>query len=81
MDGGTYFLRISDFIGSIQNRKYGTPLAMLLYLLAGGLFICMGIPRLWISAGAGAVFNPWLGTVVGLGASLLGAAALSLVGQ
>lgn len=81
LDGHAFFLKISDVIGSIQNRAYGTPLAMLVYLLVGGLFISLGVPRLWISAGAGAIFNPWLGTVIAMGASLVGAATLFQVGR
>jgi len=81
LDGHAYFLKISDFIRSIQDRSHGTLLAILIYLVAGGLFISMGVPRLWISAGAGAIFNPWLGTAVALGASLVGAATLFLVGR
>lgn len=80
LDGQAYFLKISSLIGSIQEQEYGTLLAMLAYLMIGGVFIGIGVPRLWISAGAGAVFNPWLGTVVALGASLIGAATLFLVG-
>ncbi len=81
LDAHSYFLKISNLIGSIQDRACGPPLAMLVYLVAGGLFISMGVPRLWISAGAGAVFNPWLGTAVALGASLVGAATLFQVGR
>ncbi len=80
LDGQSYFLKISAFIGAMQAREYGMLLTVLIYLVVGGLFISMGGPRLWVSAGAGAVFNPWLGTIVALGASLLGAAALFQAG-
>jgi len=80
LGGQAYFLKMSRMIGSIQEREYGTLLAILAYLMVGGGLISIGVPRLWISAGAGAVFNPWLGTGVALGASLIGAATLFLVG-
>ena len=80
LDLHTFFVKINAFTGALEERPFGMLLAMLVYLLAGGLLISLGVPRLWISAGAGAIFNPWLGTVVALGASLLGAAALFQVG-
>lgn len=80
LGGQAYFLKISRIIGSIREREYGTLLAILAYLMVGGGLISIGIPRLWISAGAGAIFNPWLGTGVALGAFMIGATTLFMVG-
>ena len=80
LNGQAYFLKINAFIGEMQAREHGIVEAVLIYLAAGAIFISMGGPRLWVSAGAGAVFDPWLGTAVALGASLLGASVLFLVG-
>jgi len=80
LDLQAFILKINTFTEGLEARPFGLILASVAYLLTGGLLISLGVPRLWISAGAGAIFNPWIGTAVALGASLLGAAVLFQVG-
>lgn len=77
----SYFQKTCSLIQSIQADNHGTELAVVIYLLAGGLLISLGIPRLWISAGAGAIFSPLLGTAIALASSLMGAAILYQTGR
>ncbi|GAB6146989.1 hypothetical protein JCM12294_44320 [Desulfocicer niacini] len=80
LDLHAFIIKINAFTEALETRPFGILLASVVYLLTGGVLISFGVPRLWISAGAGVIFNPWLGTAVALGASLLGAAVLFLVG-
>ncbi len=63
--------------GSVGSRSIG----MLVFVLAGGAVISLGVPRLWIAAIGGAIYGAMLGTLLSLLAALLGAAALYEVGR
>jgi len=49
------------------------PWGLLLFTLVSGLAVGLGVPRLWVSAFAGALFGAVLGTIVGQLASMCGA--------
>ncbi|KJS33091.1 MAG: hypothetical protein VR64_04090 [Desulfatitalea sp. BRH_c12] len=51
------------------------------FIATGGLLISVGIPRIWISAAAGAVYGLALGLVLAMAASILGSAALFWMGK
>lgn len=46
---------------------------MILFVLAGGILVAIGIPRLWVSALAGGIFGCMSGFILGMAASILGA--------
>ncbi|MFH1156700.1 MAG: VTT domain-containing protein [Pseudomonadota bacterium] len=50
------------------------------FILAGGFLIGVGVPRLWVSALAGAVYGLLAGTVLGLAASTIGASVVYAAG-
>jgi uncharacterized membrane protein YdjX (TVP38/TMEM64 family) len=52
-----------------QSGQWG----LLLFTLVSGLAVGLGVPRLWVSAFAGALFGAVLGTIVGQLASMCGA--------
>ena len=52
-----------------------------IFVLAGGVLVGAGVPRLWISALAGAVYGLVQGTFLGLAASCLGAALVYGAGR
>lgn len=80
MDGQSLFSGFVEAIGAFQKAHESLWSGAAIYLLAGGVCVAVGVPRLWVSAGAGALFNPWLGTGVALGASMMGAVILFQVG-
>lgn len=51
------------------------------FVLAGGLLISLGLPRIWFSAASGAVFGLGWGIVAAILASILGASALFWMGS
>lgn len=51
------------------------------FIVFGGLLISAGIPRIWVSAAAGAVYGLTFGMLLAMAASLLGSAALFWMGQ
>lgn len=53
----------------------------ILFVLAGGLLMSLGIPRIWISALSGAVYGIFWGTFIGLLSSLVGAVILYYSGS
>lgn len=53
----------------------------LLFLLAGGALITLGVPRLWVSGVAGAIYGVVIGVVLALGSSMIGAAMVYAVGR
>jgi uncharacterized membrane protein YdjX (TVP38/TMEM64 family) len=53
----------------------------LVFILAGGGLIALGIPRLWASAAAGIIYGAFMGTLLSLLASVLGASILYLAGR
>jgi len=55
-------------------------ISTLFFILAGGLLMSLGIPRIWISALSGAVYGIFWGTCIGLLSSLLGAIILYYAG-
>lgn len=52
-----------------------------LFLLASGLLISLGVPRLWVCGVAGAVYGAGLGSLLALGGSMIGAATVYLLGR
>ncbi len=59
----------------------GKTVSAVIFVLAGGLLITMGMPRLWISAIAGAIYGAVLGILLALGAAMLGTAGVYYIGQ
>lgn len=59
----------------------GWAVGLLLFVGLGGLLVAAGVPRLWISAAAGAVYGAAWGSLWALAASLLGAMAVYVVGH
>lgn len=57
------------------------PAGVLVFILAGAALVAVGIPRLWVSAVAGAVFGLWMGFVLAMAATLLGAAGAYGIGR
>lgn len=53
----------------------------LAFLLAGGAVIAIGVPRLWISAAGGIIYGAFMGTLLSVLASLIGASVLYLAGK
>jgi uncharacterized membrane protein YdjX (TVP38/TMEM64 family) len=53
----------------------------LIFILLGGGLIAVGVPRLWASAAAGVVYGAFMGTMLSLVASLLGASILYAAGR
>ncbi len=53
----------------------------LLFTMAGGTLIGLGVPRLWVSSLAGAIFGITVGTLVGLVASTMGASIVYFAGR
>ena len=53
----------------------------LVFTATGGVFIGMGIPRLWVSSLAGAVFGISVGTILSLGAASMGASLVYTAGR
>ena len=68
------FLQGADFIGGRWSSS-------MIFIACGGLAISIGVPRLWISGIAGAVYGLSLGIVDALASSLIGAAVVYLLGQ
>ena len=81
LDGEALLLWAGSTLASIESHPHGVLFSAVIYFLVGGGLIGIGVPRLWVSAGAGAVFTPFPGTLVALGASLLGASALFMVAR
>jgi len=65
----------------IMTLSAGGPAGMLIFILAGGALVAVGIPRLWVSAAAGAVFGLWSGFALAMAATLLGAAGAYGIGR
>ncbi|MEJ2031713.1 MAG: VTT domain-containing protein [Deltaproteobacteria bacterium] len=53
----------------------------LLFLLAGGALISFGVPRLWVSGVAGAIYGFNIGAILALGSSMIGAATVYAFGR
>ena len=64
-----------------RHELFSSPvLAAAIFISAGGVLISLGIPRIWISAISGAIFGTVWGILIGLVASVIGAAALYHIG-
>jgi uncharacterized membrane protein YdjX (TVP38/TMEM64 family) len=59
----------------------GYVLSGLIFTLAGGGLIALGVPRLWASAVGGIIYGAFLGSILSTLASLFGASALYLAGK
>ncbi len=59
----------------------GMGLRAALFVVAFSLLIGVGLPRLWVSAIAGALFGTLWGTLLALAATLVGAAIVFRIGQ
>lgn len=68
------FLQGSEIAG-------GRWLTSMIFIAVGSLAISVGVPRLWVSGVAGAVYGALLGIAVALTSSLVGAAVVYLLGQ
>ncbi|HUV22195.1 MAG TPA: VTT domain-containing protein [Gammaproteobacteria bacterium] len=53
----------------------------MLFVLITGAAISFGVPRLWVSAAAGAIYGVVLGMTLAMLASMIGAAAVYLMGR
>lgn len=72
----------SFFLHPSSGPMLNTPwINCLIFTAAGGTVIGLGIPRLWVSSLAGAVFGITLGTVLSLVASCAGASFVYLTGR
>lgn len=59
----------------------GYVLSSLIFTLAGGGVIALGLPRLWASAVGGVIYGAFMGSVLSILASLIGSSILYLVGK
>lgn len=65
-----------------QQEQQISPLTSIIsFTLVGAFMISLGIPRLWISAAAGAIFHITIGTFIAIFSSILGASFLYWVGK
>lgn len=55
--------------------------SVLIFVVAGGALITMGVPRLLASAAAGIIYGAFMGTILSLAASVLGSSLLYLGGR
>ena len=53
----------------------------LIFTLAGGGLIALGVPRLWASAVGGIIYGAFIGSILSILASLFGASVLYLAGK
>jgi len=53
----------------------------LAFVAAGGAVIALGVPRIWIAAVGGAVYGAVVGSILAIGAALIGATVLYYVGR
>jgi uncharacterized membrane protein YdjX (TVP38/TMEM64 family) len=53
----------------------------LIFTLAGGGLTGLGLPRLWVSAVGGIIYGAFIGSILSIFASLLGASVLYLAGK
>jgi len=67
-------LQQGQFVGS-------RTLAMLVFVIAAGAAISLGVPRIWIAALGGAVYGAVLGSALAILAALIGAGVLYEVGR
>jgi uncharacterized membrane protein YdjX (TVP38/TMEM64 family) len=81
---------VRDYLFDIENVRLvlqgaNTPLDRLIsvgiFVLAGTVLVSVGVPRLWISTLAGAIYGAALGMGLGILASILGSAVVYQVGQ
>jgi len=74
---------INTIRASLQGGRQssGHLLSALVFTLAGGGLIALGLPRLWASTVAGVIYGAFVGTFLSLLASLLGASVLYLAGR
>ena len=59
----------------------GRIVSLLIFVLAGGGVIAVGVPRLWISAVGGIIYGALMGTFLSVIASLIGASAVYFAGK
>lgn len=81
---------VSDMIFDIETVRSllqggpglsGRIVSLIVFILAGGGIIALGVPRLWISALGGIIYGAFMGTVLSVIASLLGASAVYWAGK
>jgi len=73
-----------DTLRSVLKGGEGTSgylMSALVFTLAGGGLIALGFPRLWASAVAGIIYGAFMGTILSLAASVLGASVLYQAGK
>jgi len=73
-----------DTLRSVLKGGEGTSgylMSALVFTLAGGGLIALGFPRLWASAVAGIIYGAFMGTILSVVASLLGASVLYQAGK
>lgn len=63
------------------NTPFDRLMSVGIFVLAGAVLVSVGVPRLWISTLAGAIYGAALGMGLGLLASILGSAVVYQVGQ
>ena len=67
-------LQEAEFLG-------GPVFGALAFVVAGGAVIALGVPRIWIAAVGGAVYGAVAGSVLAIGAALIGASVLYYIGR
>lgn len=73
-----------DSLRSVLKGGEGTSgylMSALVFTLAGGGLIALGFPRLWASAVAGVIYGAFMGTILSVAASVLGASVLYQAGK
>ncbi|MCE5273717.1 MAG: VTT domain-containing protein [Syntrophaceae bacterium] len=73
-----------DTLRSVLKGGEGTSgylMSALVFTLAGGGLIALGFPRLWASAVGGIIYGAFMGTILSVMASLLGASVLYQAGK
>lgn len=59
----------------------GYIVSSLIFILASGMLIALGIPRIWASAVGGGIYGVFMGSILSIIGSLLGASILYLAGK
>ncbi|MEJ2688952.1 MAG: VTT domain-containing protein, partial [Deltaproteobacteria bacterium] len=81
--GNDVRLRIQELRQLLQGSKLpgGLWASGTLFVLLGGMVISLGVPRIWVSGAAGAIYGAILGTTLAMAGSMIGAATVYGMGR
>jgi len=81
--GNDVRVRLDELQQILQGSEltYGLWSSAVLFILMGGLMISLGVPRLWVSGAAGAIYGTLLGTLLALTSAIIGAATVYGMGR